>query len=181
MKVELYHSSKYGNGELVAEEYKRLMTARGNDVNVHHIKNVNAKDLPPSDLYVFGSPTHFGKAVGSMIRFLIKANLPPGIDYAVFATFSAAMPDKKTGKMPLDEELEKLRRTIPMMDDVLKAKGMVKIAEMKFFVNPNQMKGPLEDSWKEKVGEFVTQFFSELRYPRDGQGTQVKRDFRSRR
>jgi flavodoxin len=157
MKVELYHASKYGNGARVAEEFKRLMAAKGNEVNIHHISDVSPKELPPADLYVFGSPTHFGKAIGSMVRFVKKLALPSGTKYAVFATCSAARPDKKTGKMPSEEELEKLRRTIPMIDEQLKAKGMIKVAEMNVFVQPENMKGPLEEGWQERVQAFVSQ------------------------
>ena len=156
MMIELYHASKYGNGERVAQEFKRLMEAKGNEVNVHHIKDVSPKDLPGADLYVFGSPTHFGKAVGGMVRFAERANLPAGSRYAVFATCSAVRPDKKTGRMPTEEEMEPLRRTIPMIDEQLKAKGMIKLAEMMFFVNPETLKGPLEDGWQARVENFVT-------------------------
>jgi flavodoxin len=157
MKIELYHASRYGNGARVAEEFKRLMAAKGNEVNIHHIRDVGPKDLPPADLYVFGSPTHFGKAPGSMVRFVKKLALPPGTRYAVFATFGAARPDKKTGKMPSEDELEKWRRTIPMIDEQLKAKGMIKVAEIKVFVNPENLKGPLEEGWQDRVGAFVAQ------------------------
>ncbi|NYT12648.1 MAG: flavodoxin family protein [Methanomassiliicoccales archaeon] len=157
MRVELYHASKYGNGAKVAEEFKRLMMAKGNEVNIHHIKEVSPKDLPSADLYVFGSPTHFGKAVGGMIRFLKKLSLPSGTKYAVFGTFSAARPNKKTGIIPSEEELEKERHTIPMIDEQLKAKGLRKVAEMKVFVQPENMKGPLEDGWQEIVEKFVAQ------------------------
>ena len=157
MRIELFHASKYGNGEKVAEEFKRMMMTKGNEVNIHHIKEVSPKDLPPADLYVFGSPTHFGKAVGGMMRFLKKLSLQSGTKYAVFATFSAATPDKKTGKTPSEEELEKLRFTIPMIDEELRAKGMVKVAEMKAFVRPDAMKGPLEEGWQNRVEAFVNQ------------------------
>jgi multimeric flavodoxin WrbA len=157
LKVELYHASKYGNGARVAEEFKRLMTAQGNEVNIHHIGDVNPKDLPPADLYVFGSPTHFGKATGSMVRFLKKLPLPPGTKYAVFATCSAAKPDKRTGIMPSEEELGKWRRAIPMIDEQLKAKGMIRVAEMNFFVHPENLKGPLEEGWQDRVAALVAQ------------------------
>jgi flavodoxin len=157
MKVELYHASKYGNGERVAEEIKRLMTAKGMEVNIHHIKEVGPKDLPLSDLYIFGSPTHFGKAIGSAIGFVKKLALPPGTKYAVFTTCLAAKPDKKTGRMPSEEELEKWRRTIPMIDEQLMAKGMIKVAEMMFFVQPDHLKGPLEEGWQTRVEAFVAQ------------------------
>ncbi len=29
MKVEYYHASKYGNGAMVAEEFRKLMAAKG--------------------------------------------------------------------------------------------------------------------------------------------------------
>ncbi len=157
MKIELYHASKYGNGARVAEEFKRLMASKGNEVNIHHIKDVGPKNVAPADLYIFGSPTHFGKATGSMVRFVKKVALPPGTKYAVFATFSAARPDKKTGKMPSEEELEKLRRTIPMIDEQLKDKGMIKVAEMNIFVQPESLKGPLEEGWQDRVVAFVAQ------------------------
>ena len=78
MKVELYHASKYGNGARVAEEIKRLMATHGNEVFIHHVNDAEPKDLPTADLYIFGSPTHFGKAPGNMVRFLKKLDLPPG-------------------------------------------------------------------------------------------------------
>jgi len=155
MKVELYHASKYGNGARVAEEIKRLMAAHGIEVFVHHVNDAEPKGLPTADLFIFGSPTHFGKAPGNVVRFLKKLDLPPGTKYAVFATCSAARPDRKTGRMPTEDELEKLRRTIPMMDEQLSAKGMKKLAEMKVFVQPEQMKGPLEEGWQEIVKTFV--------------------------
>lgn len=161
MKIELYHASKYGNGARVAEEFKRLMAAKGNEVDVHHIRDASPKDLPPADLYVFGSPTHFGKAVGSMRRFVKKVDLPPETKYAVFATHGAARPDKKTGKMPSEEELEKYRLTIPMIDEQLKAKGMVKVAETKIFVQPENLKGPLEEGWQGRVEAFVAQILGQ--------------------
>ena len=136
MKVEIYHASKYGNGAMVAEEIKRLMGAKGNEVNIHHVREASPNDLPPANLYIFGSPTHFGRATGGMVRFLKKLTIPSGTRYAVFATFSAARPDKKTGKMPSEEELEKSRRTILMIDGPLQSKGMTKVAEMGAFVHP---------------------------------------------
>ncbi|HEY3421469.1 MAG TPA: flavodoxin family protein [Methanomassiliicoccales archaeon] len=160
MKVEVYHASRFGNGERVADEIKRLLQARGNEVDVHHIKEVSPKDVPPADLYVFGSPTRFGKAPGGVVRFMKKIEPQPGARYAVFGTFGATIPDKKTGRMPSEEEMEKLRRTIPMLDEQLSGKGMVKVAEMKAFVNPETLKGPLEEGWQKRVEAFVAQILA---------------------
>lgn len=155
MKVELYHASKYGNGAKVAEEFQRLMVVKGHQVNVHHIKGSRPKELPKADLYVFGCPARIGKPIGGMRRFLKKVALPSGTKYALFATHGAARPNKKTGKMPSPEEIERWHTSIPIMDELLRAKGMVKVADMKVFVL--DMKGPLEEGWQKKVEAFTAQ------------------------
>jgi hypothetical protein len=134
-KIEYYHASKYGNGAMVAEEFKRLMAARGVMVNIHHIRDVRPEELPPADLYVFSSPGRFSKSTRGMRRFLRKVNLPQGGHYAVLTTQHAPQ--------------------LPMMDEELRAKGLKKTAESKIFVMG--IKGPLEEGWEKKVEEFVTQ------------------------
>ncbi len=153
--IEIYHASKFGNGAMVAEELRRIMEAKGQQVNVHHIDEVRARDVPPADLYIFGSPTRFGGPIGSMKRFLKKAALPPGSRYAVFATHGAAVPDKKTGRVPTDEEMARLRRTMPIMDEILAGKGLTKVAEHMFLVSGDQMKGRLLDGWQEEAEKFA--------------------------
>jgi hypothetical protein len=64
-------------------------------------------------------------------------------------------PDKKTGKLPTEEELAKWQKVRPVMNQMLQGKGLVKIAEEKVYVTG--MKGPLEEGWQKKVEEFVKQ------------------------
>jgi menaquinone-dependent protoporphyrinogen IX oxidase len=52
MKSEYSHASKYGNGAKVAEEFSKQMSAKGVTVNVHHIRDVKPKEMPPADLYL---------------------------------------------------------------------------------------------------------------------------------
>ncbi len=157
MKVELYHASKFGNGAKVAEELRRVMEAKGHEVKVQHIKGANPKKLPSADMYIFGSPTRIGKPIGSMRRFVKKVVLSPKTKYAVFATHGDAAPDKKTGKIPTEEEMKRWRMTIPYLDEVLKGKGLVKVADKKFYIVADTMKGPLKEGWQEKVKEFAAQ------------------------
>jgi flavodoxin len=152
----LYHASKFGNGAKVAEELKRVIGTKGHQVNVHHIDESEPRELPPADLYVFGSPTRFGGPIGSMRRFLKKVSLPSGTRYAIFATHSDGVPDKKTGLKPTEEELSRDRKTIPTLDDILREKGLVKVAEKVFLVSADKMKGPLNEGWQAKVEEFAT-------------------------
>jgi flavodoxin len=157
MKIELYHASKFGNGAKVAEELKLVLETKGHQMNVHHIKGENPKNLPAADLYIFGSPTRIGKPIGGMRRFIKKVNLSPKTKYAVFATHGEAVPDKKTGKMPTDAEMKRWRKTIPYMDEVLKGKGLDKVAYKRFYVSGANFKGPLIEGWQERVEEFAAQ------------------------
>jgi len=153
MNIEYFHASKYGNGAMVAEEFRKRMAARGVAVDVHHIRDARPKELPPADLYLFSSPGRMGKPIGRMRRFLKKVELSSGTKYAILTTEGAPRPDKKTGRMPTEEEQAKWQRVIPVMNEILLGKGLVKIAEDKVLVTG--LKGPLEEGWQEKVEAFV--------------------------
>ncbi|HEX6935974.1 MAG TPA: hypothetical protein VF227_05600 [Actinomycetes bacterium] len=153
MKIEYFHASKYGNGAKVAEEFEKQMAAKGVKVDVHHIRDVSAKEPPPADLYVFSSPGRMGKPIGGMRRFLKKVRLPAGTKYAILTTEATPQPDKKTGQLPTDEELARWQRVIPIMNEILQGKGLVEVAEDK--VRVTGLKGPLEEGWQQKVEAFA--------------------------
>jgi len=155
MKIEYFHASKYGNGAMVAEEFKKQMAARAVTVNVHHVRDVSPKEMPPADLYLFSSPGRMGKPIGRARRFLKRAQLPAGAKYAILTTEGAPRPDKKSGRMPTEEELAKWQRVIPIMNEILQGKGLVKVAEGKILVTG--LKGPLEEGWQKKVEAFASQ------------------------
>ena len=153
MKIEYLHASKFGNGAMVAAEFARLMAGKGVAVEVHHIRELNPTEVPPADLYVFSSPGRMGKPIGRMRRFLRKLNLGVGAKYALLTTEMAPSPDKRTGRVPTEEELARWQRVRPMMNEILQAKGLVKVGEDKIYVTA--MKGPLEEGWEQKVLGFV--------------------------
>jgi menaquinone-dependent protoporphyrinogen IX oxidase len=155
MKIEYFHASKYGNGARVAEEFQKQMAAKGVTVNVHHIREVRPKEIPPADLYLFSSPGRLGKPLGSVRRFLKKTKLAPGTKYALLTTQAAPQPNKKTGRVPTEEEMAKWQRMIPMMNEILQQKGFVKVAEGKILVTG--IKGPLEEGWQKKVEDYASQ------------------------
>jgi hypothetical protein len=144
MQIEYFHASKYGNGARVAEEFRKQMAARGVAVNVHHIRDARPKELPPADLYLFSSPGRCGKPRWGMRRFLKKADLPAGTKYALLTT-----------EMPTPNERGKWQRVIPVMNEILQEKGLVKVAEGKILVTG--LKGPLQDGWQNKVEAFASQ------------------------
>jgi len=155
MNIAYYHASKFGNGAMVAAEFKKIMAARGITVSVQHIRDANPKDLPQADLYVFSSPGRMGKPKGSVRRFLSKVSLEPGTRYAILTTQGAPKPDKKTGKLPAQDELDRWERVIPIMNELLEAKGLKKVAEGAVWVTG--LKGPLEEGWQHKVAAFADQ------------------------
>jgi flavodoxin len=160
MTIEYLHASKYGNGAAVAEEFRKQMAAKGVPVDVHHIRDVKPKDLPQAELYVFSSPGRLGKPIGRMRRFLKKVTLPAGTKYALLTTEGAPRPDKKTGRLPTEEELARWQRVTPIMKEMLQTKGFVKVAEGKVLVTG--MKGPLEDGWQKKVEVFASQIPAQI-------------------
>ena len=155
MKIEYLHASKYGNGATVAAEFKQQMAAKGVVVDAHHIREMGPTELAPADLYLFSSPGRMGKPIGTMRRFLKKVNLPPGTKYAILTTEAAPQPDEKTGRMPTEEELARWQRVIPIMNELLQAKGLVRVAEGK--VHVTGLKGPLAEGWQKKVENFAAQ------------------------
>jgi multimeric flavodoxin WrbA len=126
MNIEYFHASKYGNGAKVAEEFKKQMSAKGVTVNVHHVRDARPKEIPPADLYLLSSPGRMGKPIGSMRRFLKKAMLPSGTKYAILTTEAAPQLDKKTGQLPNEEEQARWHRIIPIMNEMLQKKGLIK-------------------------------------------------------
>lgn len=163
MKIEYFHASKFGNGALVAEEFDKQLAAKGVTVGVQHIREARPERLPTADLYVFSSPGRMGRPIGGMRRFLKKLRLPAGTRYAILTTEMAPQPDKKTGRIPTEEEQARWQRVRPIMNELLQGAGLVKVAEDK--VHVTGLKGPLEEGWQQKVAAFTA------RIPIEMQGT----------
>lgn len=160
MNIAYYHASKFGNGATVAEEFRKIMAARGVPVRVQHIREADPKHLSPADLYVFSSPGRFGKPKGNARRFLRKVILEPGTEYAILTTQGAPKPNPKTGEMPTQQELDRWERVIPIMNEELERKGLKRTADGAVLVTG--MKGPLEEGWQLKVLAFADQITSTL-------------------
>ena len=168
MRIEYLHASKYGNGAMVAEEFDKQLAAKGVTVNVHHIREARPDRLPAADLYLFSSPGRMGKPIGGMRRFLKKLRLPAGTKYAILTTEMAPQPDKKTGRIPTEEEQAKWQRVRPIMNEILQGAGLVKVAEDK--VHVTGLKGPLEEGWQKKVEAFAARIPIEMQGADSGPG-----------
>lgn len=155
-KIAYLHASRFGNGEKVAAEFSRCMKEKGVEVDVHHIRNVRTREMPAADLYLFSAPGRMGKPKRNMRHFLKKMRLPAGTRCAILTTEGAPRPDPKTGKMPDPAKTEKWQRVLPIMHELLSARGLEIVAEGKVLVTG--IKGPLEEGWQEKVAAFADQF-----------------------
>jgi menaquinone-dependent protoporphyrinogen IX oxidase len=167
MRIEYLHASKYGNGAMVAEEFTKQMAAKGVTVNVQHIRAARPDRLPPANLYLFSSPGRMGKPIGGMRRFLKKLRLPAGTRYAILTTEMAPQPDKKTGQIPTEVEQARWQRVRPIMNEILQAAGLVKVAEDKVLVTG--LKGPLEEGWQQKVEAFAARIPLQVQGADNGQ------------
>jgi hypothetical protein len=129
------------------------MATRGVEVDLHHVRDVKPTELPPADLYVFSSPGRMGKPIRGMRRFLKDVRLPAGTKYALLTTEMAPRPDKKTGRMPTEEEICRYQRVRAIMHELLQGKGLVAVDEDKVYVT--DIKGPLEEGWRRTVEAFA--------------------------
>lgn len=159
MRIEYIHASRFGNGELVAREFAEEMGARGIDVAVHHVDDADPAAMPPADLYVLSSPGRMGKPIRSMRRLLKALRLPPGTRYALLTTEMAPRPDRRTGRMPTEEEICRFQKVRPIMHEILQSKGLVPVGEEKVYVT--DIRGPLEDGWRDTVAAFAASLIPE--------------------
>jgi hypothetical protein len=88
-----------------------------------------------------------------MRRLLKRVALPPRTRYALLTTEIEPKPDKKTGRMPTEEEICRFQKVRPIMHQLLQAKGLVSMGEEKVYVT--DLKGPLEEGWQRKVATFA--------------------------
>jgi hypothetical protein len=171
MQIAYFHASKFGNGARVAGEFARVMGEKGSSVEVRHIADADPEALAPADLYVFSSPGRMGRPLRGVRRFLADVRLPAGTRYALLTTEMAPRPDKKTGKLPTEDEIARWQHVRPIMNELLQAKGLVKVAEEK--VHVLAMKGPLEEGWEAKVAAFATTLAASADAARPGSSAQA--------
>jgi menaquinone-dependent protoporphyrinogen IX oxidase len=144
MKVQILYESKFGNGKKCVDYLGNVITEKGHEVRTSSIRDVKPNSISQSDLYIFSSPTRMGNAHGKMKKFLKKMEIPgEGRKYALIATY-------------VDPET----KTLTTMEGLAKAKGMTKATDG-IKIKVNGMKGPLEDSYEEKLDEFASKILSQ--------------------
>jgi flavorubredoxin len=138
MDVHIIYDSKYGNGKTAAEYLQQALKTRGHTASVQSVRQVKPSKLPGADLYVFASPTHFGRPTRRMKTFLKKLT-GQQIDarYALMTTC-------------LDQSTQALDK----MDELLASSSMTRAADgLKVIVEG--MKGPLKNGYRQDIERFA--------------------------
>ena len=69
--VSIIYESKYGNTKLVAEQIiAGIKETKGVEAVLHEVKSVNMDNVINSDAILIGSPNHWGRATGSIRKFI---------------------------------------------------------------------------------------------------------------
>ena len=125
-KVIVVYESKYGNTNRVAEEIiTGIKESKGIEIVLHEVKNVNMDNVIDSDAILIGSPNQWGRATGSIRKFIdglgeINLNRVP---VAVFDTYIGGDFGKAVRKMEkqITEKVPSLNLVTPGLS--IKAKG----------------------------------------------------------
>ena len=145
MKVCILYDSKFGTGKTCMEHLKSIMDAKGNDVDIYSVKEIEPSSIPEAELYIFSAPTHLGYPSGKMKGFLKKIDGKEGRKYSVVTTCMA--PDKTQAT----ENMEK----------ILDKKGMKKVTKS-LKIKVKGLKGPAEENSKEQLKDLAEEIMEEL-------------------
>ncbi len=142
MKVCIAYMSYYGNGKMVAEEMASLLGDAGHQITMVQVRDGGRNDLPESDLLVVGTPIRMGKIVRKTRKFVKTLN---GRRYALYVTHAS------------DIDGNKFTPTEPANDlmTYMESRGNQCVSEP-LFIQVQEMKGPLEEGWRQKVADFVS-------------------------
>jgi len=144
MKICIIYDSKYGNGKICAEYLESVIRSKGSEAQTLFIRAIKPESLPPADIYVFSSPTHVGGTPWKMKRFLKKVS--PGQEGAKYALMIPHMAP--------------MIRPLQQMEKILRSKKMTKVAE-DLKIKVLGIKGPLEESYKQKLEELAVKLIGE--------------------
>ena len=138
MNVCITYYSKFGNGVKCVEYVGESLKKKGNQVELLSVKAVKPDSLPSADLYIFSSPTRFGRPSGKMKKFLKELKIGNAeAKYALMGTF-----------------WEGQSKTIDILSQIMDEKGMTRACEG-VLVKVGKIKGPLADDYQKTLDSFV--------------------------
>jgi flavodoxin len=138
MKVLIVFESKFGNGEKLVNELGDILSKKGHEIEIIHVKDTKAKTNFDAELYVFSSPVRMFMLPIAMKTFLKKFKpSKEGTSYALMTTY-----------------LDPRASALDKMESILKNKKMNK-KSAGFKAKVLEIKGPLEEGYEHLLEEFA--------------------------
>ena len=138
MKIVIMYESKFSNGKKLVEELEEILKGKGQDVEIYSVRDIKPANLPSANIYVFSSPARIGMLPRNMKSFIRKFRLAKeGAKYALMTTY--LVPGAKA---------------LESMEKLIEPKKMIKAAD-DFKVKVMDMKGPVEEGYREKLEKFA--------------------------
>jgi len=145
MKILIIYESQFGNGEKIIKELQEILNEKGQDVEIFPVRTTKPSSLPPADFYIFHSPIRMFNIPLKMRFFLMRFKpAKTGAKYALMTTY-------------LDPRV----KALTIMGEMLDKKGMIRVSDG-FKAKVLDMKGPLEEGYKERLGKFAEEILKNI-------------------
>jgi flavodoxin I len=151
MKALIIYDSMFGNTEKIAQAIGDGLTG---DVKVVRVGDVRPSELRTSDLFIFGSPVHGGRATPAIDTFVkqLPTNFIEGKSVAAFDTRFESE-EKGIGLRLL---MSVIHYAAPRLAKALVKKGGILVAEPEGFIVENK-EGPLKQGELERASKWAKQ------------------------
>lgn len=156
MNIWIVYDSKYGNNKQIAEVLEGLFK-EGNEVHVHHAKNVSPKEAIDSkpDILLFGGPIRAGmisfttKGWVSKFARILKSRGLKIKKVGVWGTHAIndAQTPPRFAWVNIESKWKALMAKVPAEKAMPGVQG----------INIEGMEGPLEANWKDMIARFADQ------------------------
>ncbi len=139
MKCVIIYWSRYGHGKKMVGYLTEKLEEEGVETESFKPDEIDPKEIPEADVYVFSSPTEAFRIKKDMRKFMKKLEKMDDRKYGIINTHGMK------------------RNWLKNMDKILKKKGMEKLAAIDFqIVKEGAEEGKaLPKDWKDRLDIFV--------------------------
>ncbi len=139
MECVIVYWSRYGHGKKLIGHLRDRLEENNIETRSFKPDELDPKDMPDADLYIFSSPTEAFRIKRDMRKFMKKLE---------------NMEEKKYGIMNTHGMK---RNWLKNMEKILSKKGMEKLAEVEFKIGKEGAEEgeALPDDWKERLDRFL--------------------------
>ncbi len=139
MYCVIVYWSRYGHGEKLVEHLSKKLEENDIETKSYKPGDLDPKDMPEADIYVFSSPTEAFRIKRDMRKFMKQIKDMENKNYGVINTHGMK------------------RNWLKNMEKILNKKGMVKIAEADFKIGKEGAEEgrALPEDWQDRLDAFV--------------------------